>query len=153
MHSPYLKKSRKHGQIELVGYASGDGSISFSWRVAGKSVEEPVTESDASEWLAANGEAFRGWDVCELGVVDKFLIPVVRLTRTVSRPKGSSRILLMDGVEYVYYCSSDNPEGQIHYRPDNTRFRRSGSPSVEENSSELVLSLCFFLNNEEWIKR
>lgn len=136
------KRSRRHGLMELRTYASGDGSVSLVWEGAdGKALAEPVTESDASEYLDKYEEAFK-WEGWEIVSVSREGGTSVKLARAVKRPAGSHKKLVMGGKVYEY-SQKDGALGK--YMAGNTTFVCVGE---EVASLDVMASLLFFLNHE-----
>lgn len=162
MREDYRKKSRKYGDMVLRSYAPGDGSIDFNWvsfqDQNGAVLDEPVTESDVTEWLELDGnrERFSKWVILELGKGPKGAVPYsVRIAEIVQRPFHTSTKLEMDGVVYEYKYHGRTDQEHFHYYSSNTDFYIStGSRSCKKvgNSGE-ILRLCFFLNNESDFER
>ena len=155
----YRKYSRRHGHMVLRSYAPGDGSIDFNWSLEkdqlGPSLDEPVTESDVSEWLRQPGNAgrYNGHVIIMLGRSSRPGVPYhVRVANRVERPFGSSNKLVMDDVVYEYrYHGPTEPIAM--YNSDNTDFYvveegLSREDCKMENLSK-VSSMCFFLNHEK----
>lgn len=124
----------------LKSYASGDGSISFVWVREndrnGSAVEETVTESDVSMFLREDQEdqnRWEHWDILDIGRTQ----PVIRLVQLVERPFHSSKRLTFMGKNYRYVST----DGAICF------FEGRSKKRVE--SSNVILAMCFFLNNEE----
>jgi len=155
MRADYVKSSRRHGKIFLASYAPGDGSIDFNWMSDsdrnGDTLNEPVTESDVSEWLELpeNKENFKDWEVLELGTVR----PQVRIAKIVSRPFHTSKKLQMDGqlYEYVYTGPEDPPA--MHATGNTMFFLMVGKRRKEQVDTSKVMPLMFFLNHESDFER
>lgn len=145
------KASRRHGWMWLMTYAPGDGAISFVWTVnvdRNKSVNEPVTESDISEFLRIpeNEERWKGWDILDMGKDFKY-----RLAKNVERPFHSSRKLVMDGKTYRYAFDERMMSSGNWFQHDGrtTVFFEGARGTKVVKNTEIILALCFFLNNEE----
>lgn len=137
------KVSRRNGMMRLRTYASGDGSVSMVWEGSdGKALAEPVTESDASEYLDRY-EAPEKWDGWEIVSVEGEGRISVRLARAVKRPAGSHKRLSMGGRTYEY-SQKDGTIGK--YMAGNTTFMCEGE---EVASLDVLASLLFFLNHEQ----
>ena len=153
------KYSRKHGQMLLKSYASGNGSISFVWvsenTPNGECLSEAVTESDVSEWLLLpENRHFYNWVILDLSIRAKNNIPhQICLYKTVERPFGSSRKLTFEGKTYKYSEHGDR-DGSFH--PSNVDFyliNSAGNWSKKPvKNMDIILALCFFLDNEEVIE-
>jgi hypothetical protein len=128
-------------------WASGDGAVRMTWTSSkGEQLPEPVTESDASEFLRgeAEKEKWDGWEiVCIQG---GGMVLGVRLARAVRRPAGSHRKLVMGGQVYEYrYNERSSRESGAERNGRNTTFVLDGREVV---SLDAVASLLFFLNHE-----
>ena len=157
----YRKYSRRYGQMVLRSYAPGDGSIDFNWSAEnnqlGPALDEPVTESDVSEWLAQPGNKgrYNNHVIIMLGKGSRPGVPYhVRIVNRVERPFGSSNKLVMDDVvyEYRYHGRTDVAKDCITYSCSNTDFYvveegLSREDCKMENLSK-ISSMCFFLNHE-----
>lgn len=143
--------------MRLATYASGDGSISFSWTrdddrlhaeasVSGTGLAEPVTESDVSQFLLEeDASKWVGWDIVLLGERhDRRRVPDVRLARLVRRPFHTSKKLVMDGEEYDYETSGDGKPGELCGWK--VSFFQEGREVV---NLDVKASLMFFLRHEE----
>jgi len=125
------KFSRRHGWMSLATWASGDGSVSFSWGTnayEGKHVPETVTESDVSEFMRdpLNENRWKGWEVVMLGGASG--IPSPRLAKPAKRPHHTSRKLVMGGVEYEYgVTESFRADKGMAHNGRNTTFFRDGA--------------------------
>jgi len=148
--------------MEMRSYAPGDGSIDFVWvsekNPLGDTLDEPVTESDVSEWmrLKENEERFRGWEILVLGKSSRYQVPYdVRIARLAKRPFHTSKRLLMDGVEYEYIYYGPEPERGccVYHHSGNTDFygvTKTGRKSVKKISHvDTIVALAFFLNHEK----
>ena len=151
------KISRRHGWMVLRSYAPGDGSIDFNWASErdqnGNSIDEPVTESDVSEWLRMpeNSNHFGGWGIIIIGKSASRAVPRdVRLAPLVERPFGTNVRLFSLGVEYEYIYHGDLSDS-VYYDSKNTTFyfanERRKTSSVVSNAG-ITAGLCFFLNHE-----
>ena len=158
------KYSRRHGQMFLASYPPGDGSIDFNWVLEadrnGAVVDEPVTESDVSEWMRIpeNEEQFKGWEVIELGRnTGRRYWPRVRLVEVVERIGGghnrlrykAARVLSASEFEYTYHgpVSEDGIDG---FDFENTTFYAiNGNKKLKVLTGVLVMALVFFLNHEK----
>ena len=165
MRKTTRKYSRQHGWMEIRSYAPGDGSIDFSWidekNPLGNVLEEPVTESDVSEWLRLkeNAERFKGWEILVLGRCSRYQVPYdVRIAQLVERPFHTSKRLVMDEIEYEYVFHGKEPrDGEFrNYHSGNTTFygvTKSGRRAVGKVvNMDVVSALCFFLNHESDFK-
>ena len=163
MRNTIRKYSRRHGTMVLRSYAPGDGSIDFNWVSErdsnGPVLEEPVTESDVSEWLALkeNAERFQNWEIIVLGRCSRNQVPYdVRIVQLVERPFGTSKRLVMAGVEYEYVYHGNKLEDAEDfggYHASNTDFyavEQTGRRSNESvGNGGIISGLCFFLNHEK----
>jgi hypothetical protein len=166
------KRSRQHGWMELRSYAPGDGGIAFTWVSEndpnGPTLEEPVTESDVSEWLAQSDKTWDGWDIVVFfkpGEDRRYWD--VRLGQLVQRPYHTSTKLLMgDSVyEYVYHGSTLDESGNLSKDMDDVpgaKHHTSGNTDIYElvegrkvkvENMGIRLGLCFFLNHEQDFER
>jgi len=142
----------------LSSYASGDGSVELVWVSnrdrSGGTLPEFVSESDISEWLMepGNDEKWKGWEVVTLGPASERHFPATnKLARAVVRPFHTSKILRMGGVEYEYVRRDDVP---CPWTERNTDFYEvDGRRRHRVENSGVVLSLLFFLNNEDDFER
>jgi len=161
MRKTMRKYSRRHGWMLMRSYAPGDGSIDFNWVSEqdpnGAVLEEPVTESDVSEWLRMkeNSERFQGWEILVLGKCSRLQVPYdVRIARLVERPFHTSKRLVMDGIEfeYIYHGPEQDKHGSKWHHSGNTDFygvTKSGRAAVSKVSHmDTIGALCFFLNHE-----
>lgn len=152
MRQKFYKKSRKHGPMVMSSYAPGDGSIDFNWMSEqdpnGRVLNEPVTESDVSEWLELpeNKKVFDGWLILEMGNIK----PQVRIAKRVVRPFHTSKVLEMDGerYEYIYHGPEDPPA--MHSMGNTDIYLKRAGLRVErcKVSTGNALALLFFLNHE-----
>ena len=158
-----IKRSRRHGTMELRSYAPGDGGISFRWvsqsNSLGEALDEPVTESDVSEWLEQESqEKWKGWDIVVFRHLVRDRYWKVRLGQLVCRPFHTSNKLVMGDEVYEYH--HDNDKGvteslvRIDYRSSNTDFYSlGGGRKVKIENMTIILGLLFFLNHEEDFER
>ena len=93
----------------MSAYAPGDGSIDLVWvsdqNRNGEVLDEPVTESDASEFLRLpeNEERWKGWEVIQFpGPGKRPESAQVRLFQPVTRPFHTSKQLRLNGEVYDY---------------------------------------------------
>jgi len=141
----------------LRAYAPGDGSIDFCWESEqnpnGESVDEPVTESDVSEFLRMeeNSSRFKGHEIIVFGRKNHNIPYDVRIAKVVQRPFGSSKKLVMDDTTYEYAYHGDEDAHFRNYHSGNTDFYATyedGSRDKIYNLS-ILASLCFFLCHEK----
>ena len=147
------KYSRRYGWMWLRSYAPGDGSVDFVWTkegdAKGAALDEPVTESDASEWLRIdeNSRRWEGWEILQLaGPKGRPEFAPVRLVERVSRPKHTSKKLLFRGDTYEYVWHGEHGGDGQTFTPQNTTFYDAEREAVR--NADFILAMCFFLNHE-----
>jgi len=140
----------------LSSYGPGDGSAHFVWvrdtERTGNVLDEPVTESDISEWLLIpeNGKRFQDWDILRLVGTDGHGYPDFRLCHVVCRPFHTSKKLILDAETYCYV---------VHDKSDDDHFNVSNTDFYDEEDGvrssvrkvvnlDIISALLFFLNHE-----
>jgi len=148
------KYSRQHGWMILHSYASGDGSIHFTWisenDPQGPALSEYVTESDVSEYLREDEESgahrWKGWEIFVMWP-GRTRFPEIRLVEPAFRPFHTFKRLVFRGGGYEY--SSMKGDGD-DYRLCNTTFWALDEFGKHEvHNGDIRLALCFYLNHEE----
>lgn len=150
----YQKFSRRHGTITLNCYASGNGALSFTWLNSdNKAIGESVTESDASEFLEISHNSLRYTDWIIMnnrnhGEHTLLVRPMIRL-------QGRNRIAYANDPDCAYNYSvwPKHIDGEEYRWHEVLFYSKNEYENREIHNLGMRLSMLFFLNNEEQIKR